>query len=403
MGRGTTKTDMQNLLTTDSRSYLKSPIKQFGLAATLICVSVYQVFTNPNPYAYSIYVTLLIVFAAVAAAVRAPRWMVYTLLLIALIVRLYVFVHIIANGEQDKDSTRDAAVEVTAQALLHGENAWNANPGVGVTTGPTSILLALPFVFLFGEINWLSFWFWLLFFLVLLWCDVRYRNRTWPMLAMIFVLGLFEFEYTLYWSLEELYYPILYFALAYLCAVRGQWYVVGALLTASILSRPSYIFMVMGFAFWYLFYFQLDQRHLLKMGAGFSIGSAVILLPFLIVGGRDLWVNNPWRFAVDFSGTAWPGTNFLFRALNYLNAYLGPGAMRGVKLIVTLLVTYGMAWSVRRAVAHPFWHIALGAFLAHTLIWLPPLWPRDYALIFVLPALLAIALTPPTNLIEKNT
>jgi hypothetical protein len=374
---------------------LKAPIQKFGWAALLVCVLVYETLTNPQPYDFAFAVVVLVILATVAVMARAPRWVAYGLLAVALVIRLYAFTIIISSGAQDKDSTRDAAVEVTAAALLHGENAWNANPGVPATTGPTSILLALPFVFVFGTINGLSFAFWVLFFLALLAFDLHYQNDTWPTLVMLFMLGLFSFEHTLFWSLEELYYPVLFLVLAYWLATRRQWWGVGALAAACLLSRLNYVFLLMGLGYWYLFEFQFSWRALAKMGAGFLLGGAAILLPFVMVGGSDFWVHNPWRVVQDFSGAAWPNTNVVFHALNQVKAQIGSGPMQGVKLGLTLLIMLGVAWGLRRSqVRHPFWHITAGALIAHTLVWLPAQWPHDYALIFVLPAMLGIALMP---------
>lgn len=266
---------------------------------------------------------------------------------------------------------------------------------MGVTTGPTSILLAVPFVGAFGQINWLTFIFWALFFLFLLACDVYLRNNSWATFVLVFVLGLFDIDHTLYLSLEELYYPILYLALAYALTTRRQWWWIGALLAASVLSRPSYLFLLLGFGLWYVFSLSFNWREVMQMGLGFVLGGVIILLPFVVIGGGDLWANNPWRYAVNFSGATWPETNFIFSSLNQLNAQIGADVMRWVKLGLTLLLLTGIAWGLRRAnVRHPFWHITAGAFIAHILVWLPAHLPKDYSLIFVLPAMLAIAMTP---------
>jgi hypothetical protein len=385
-------------LTVERQLYLTSPVRQFGLAAVLGSVYIYGILTNPDPMVYSFYVVLLVALAAVVAVAQGPRWAVYGVLFAALVIYLFVFVHIVANGEQDQQSTRDDAVEITARALLRGQNAWNDNPGVVATTGPASILVALPFVLLFDKTNWLTFLFWILFFLILLWGDLRYRNHTWPVMVMLCIAGSYGFEHTLYWSLEELYYPFVYLALAYLLAAQRQWWLVGALLAASVLTRSSYAFMLLGFGFWYLFSGQARWRDILKIGAGFVFCCVVVVLPFIIIGGRDFWTNNPWRVAFEFSGVTWFDSNLVFRTLNQLYARVGPGMMRWFKLGVTVLIIGGMSWALRRAkVQHPFWHITVAAALAHTFAWLPVppgQYPLDYTLMVVMPALLAVASTP---------
>lgn len=374
--------------------YLKTPTRQFQIPALLIGLGTYSVFTSQQPYLYSGLVVLLILMAGTCVVFRQPRWIVYLWLFLALIIRLVVFTLIISKQDQDSLSTRDAAVEVTAQAMLRGENAWNANPGVGVTTGPTSILLALPFVALLGEINWLTFGFWLTLFSILLWADVKLKNNTWPTLVMFFITGEWYFEHTLFWSLDELYFPMIYLIAGYWLALRQKWFWVGVMLTASVLTRPSYIFLILGFGLWQLFNNQFTRRNLLQQTLGAVIGAIIIISPFIVIGGADFWINNPWRFAFDFSGAAWPNTNILFQTLNQLNSEVGPQMMRLIKLGVTILILaiFSIGFK-RRFLHHPFWHIMISSLLAHTIVWLPAQWAPDYALMIILPAVIAIALS----------
>lgn len=385
---------MKRLFSTENVRYLQSPIQPAGLVALLMCVNLYLILTHPKPYPLAMLVAALEILVGGVLLLRKARVLAYALLVAALIIRVFVFVHVVANGSQDPQSTRDEAVETTAGALLHGENAWNANPGVGVTTGPTSILLALPFVLAFGQINWLSFAFWLLLLLALLWSDILHQNNTWPMLAMFFLLGWFDIEHTLYWSLEELYYPVLYLGLAYLLARRGAWWGVGALWAAALLSRPNYAVLVLGFALWLLMTYPFQWRTLGKLAVGFAAATILVLLPFVMIGGKDLLLNNPWRFALSFTGATWPDTNFVFHALDQLNTRIGKDAMRVAKLGATLAALLGFAWALpRRHISHPYWHLAAAGLIAHTVIWVPPQFSSDYTLMFALPALLAISMT----------
>jgi|YNPBryantNP2012_1023418.scaffolds.fasta_scaffold26070_2 hypothetical protein len=386
-----------NMLGIESQRYLQSPMSVMasGLSVLLIGVNIYGIITNPEPYPLALVIVLLESFAVVGILLRRSRALVYVILAIALTIHLFTFTQIVANGTHDAGSTRDDAVEVTARALLRGENAWNVNPGVPATTGPTSILLALPFVLLFGQINWLSFGFWIVFFLVLLWCDIKSRNDTWGVFVLFTLLGLFGLEHTLYWSLEELYYPILFFALAYVLALQRQEWGIGALMAAAVLSRTNYAFLLIGFGLWYVSRYSLDARSIVRIGLSFFITSVVILAPFVLVGREDLVSNNPWKHALGFSMANWPDTNVAFRALNQMGTQLGADLLRWLKLGVTLLLIFAVAWRLNLAkLSHPFWHVAAAGFIAHTVFWLPAYpWSRDYSLIFVLPAMLGIALT----------
>ena len=384
-------------------NYLKSPIRFFGIPVALILVYIYEILTKPDPYPNAFGVVLLLVITVCLIIFRRPRWITYAFLLIALTAHIFVFENLISKGEQDPVSTRDEAVEVAARSILDGQNAWNKDVGAPITTGPASILIALPFIFMFGEINWLSFLFWMIFSLILLWFDLRHQNNSWPVMAMFIILGYFGIGQTLYWSLDELYYPFLYLTLAYFLVGQGNFFIVGMLTAAVLLSRFSYFFMIIGFGLWILFNFPLNGRHLFKMGLGFILGAVAILLPFVIVGGKDFWINNSWNVAFNISGGTWPDNNLFFKFLNHLNTQFGPVAMRWVKLGLTLSFMIPLSWGLRLLkVPHPFWHITFGAFLAHTIVWLPVHLPVDYALIFVLPAMLAISNTPINDSFDKD-
>lgn len=380
------------------RGYLELPLqaRSFGLAALFISANVYSIITNPKPYPLSIFVALLQILAAIAVLFSRPRTLVYVLLLAALILHVFSFTQIVARGEQDAASTRDDSVELTVKSLISGNNAWNANPvGAQATTGPTSILLAIPFVILFGDIQWLSFLFWILFSLVLLWYDLREKNDTWPFLILIIMLGAIYFEHTMYWSLEELYYPILFFVLATLFAARGQTSGIGVLLAAAVLSRPNYMFLAIGFGTWFIFRYSPNRRDILRIAGGIVVAGALILLPFIAIGGKDMFSHNPWTLAADFSSANWPDNNFVFTALNEIANGAGMNISRAVRLVAATLLILIIGWRLSLAkISHPFWHLSVAGFIAHTVFWLNASpWSNDYALIFILPGILAIAHT----------
>lgn len=395
---------MTNVLPRESLRYLQSRPSAVWSSWLMLLIGfdLYTILTNPEPYPYSIYIALLEIIIAAAVLLHRGRWLVYILLLVALVIHLFTFTHIVSEGAQDSGSTRDEAVEVTTRALLRGENAWNANPGVPATTGPTGILLAVPFVLAFGKINWLSFGFWLSLVLILLWYDIGLRNSTWLILSMLFLLGWLGLEHTLYWSLEELYYPILFFPGATALAARKQEWGIGVLAAAAIWSRLNYAFLWIGFGLWYLSVFSLDKHKIFRMGIGFLMTSVVILLPFVLIGKEDLVTANPWTHALGFGMASWPDTNFVFHMLNQISVQLGAETLRWLKLGAALLLVLGAAWMLNVArVSHPFWHVAMAAFVAHTVFWLPAYpWSRDYVLMFVLPAMLGISMTPVKKCLE---
>lgn len=360
------KSYINKILPSNHLVYFTSPVENFSLIALFICFNIYQIATIEYPYPYAVIVATSVILSSIAFLCRVSRWKVYTILLVAVVLRMFIFVHIVATGENDAQGVRDLHVEITTQSLLRGNNAWNAQIGGDVTTGPTSILLAVPFVILFGNINWLSTIFWILVFITTIVFDVQHQNNTWPIVAMVCILGLFDIEHTMYWALEELYYPFLYLVLAYLLVGRKHWWVIGGLLAAAVLTRTSYTIVVTGFGLWLYFRSPLTARDVLKTAAGFIITSIILVLPFIIVGGPDVFITNPWATALRLSGHTWPESNFLFHILNQVNANVGSETMRYIKIGLVLVILVGTAWILRRAgLDHPFWHMAIAGLLAH--------------------------------------
>jgi hypothetical protein len=381
-----------NLIPDTPVTYLRNPIQAFGIPTLLICVAIYQAVVDVQPYPLAYIIAILLALAATFVFLRAPRGVVYAILAIALIVYLAVFIFVVSNGEHDRHSTRDEAVELAAQAMLEGSNPWRVELGVPVTTGPSSILLALPFVAVFKQINALSLLFWLAFFAALLVADLLAKNNSWPVLVTLFITGVFGVRHTLYWSLDELYFPVLFMTVAFWVIRKDRWLWGGSLLAASVLARPSYGFLVIAFGLWLLFEGRFTTRKIGMVLLGGALAFVVILLPFVILFGGDLISHNPWRPALAFTAMNWPATNPIFQLLNRSAEKIGASGMRWVKLGMVLLPLVAISWGLRRArVAHPFWHLTIAALLSHFLVWLPAHLPDDYILMILLPAMLGVA------------
>jgi hypothetical protein len=104
--------------------------------------------------------------------------------------------------------------------------------------------------------------------------------------------------------------------------------------------------------------------------------------------------NNPFQNAAGLSGTPFPApAHPIFAYLNGLAADMGGAGLRLLKLGLITVILLGLAWQVRaRPFPHPFWHVTAAAFLGHTIGWFPVALAMDYSLIFVLPAMLAVAI-----------
>jgi hypothetical protein len=383
-------------MATPVRNYLTERAALSPLANGLVLFLIYQ--HALQPHARSELILVALAGLAIAQLFGSPRWALYSLLLVAFVVQLHFLTQILANGTQDVVSTRDEALEGTAQALLNGENPWShvAPLGAQATTGPASILLAVPFVAWFGEINWLSFDFWMLFFVTLLAFDVERQNESFPVLVLMFIVGELAFAHTLAWSLDELYYPYLLFGLSYVCLKRKWMVAAGALLGTTIMFRASYVFMAAGCLAWFLFEERRTRGELLRLAAGGATAIVLILAPFAIVGGHEFAARNAFSIAYGMSGAArWPETNLAFRLLNMLARASGPFGMRLIKLALMAVVLLVVSFRLRKA-GHPFWHIAAPSLLTYTFAWYPPgQVGLDYALSAVLPAFMATACAAP--------
>jgi len=375
----------------DRADYLRERTRPGPLVVLLLLAIAY-------PFAASaaqagVFVALCVLAALLAA--RAPRWLCYAALAAVLCVMVSGYVFGVANGAEDAQSERDEAVELAAQALVSGTNPWARRTPLDmpITTGPASVLAALPSVLTTGRINATSFLFYALFFAVLCAADIRQRNESFLPLGLFFLSGFFGFQHALYWSLDEL-------AWAYLALAWGAWLLergwpmgAGACLAFALCSRVSYAFPVFALLCWD-WYRPRAPRHLWGVAAGAALATGLIAAPFLFVAGSDLLAHNPLTVAGRLLGKPWPDTNPVFHALNAVVAAVGPRPAAVVKAALALAaIWYTAARIGRSGPAHPFWHLCFAAVLATFLVY-PAGVSDDYILFFAVPAFLAIAWSP---------
>jgi len=340
------------------------------------------------------------VFAALCAvgaclALRAPRWACYAALLVALLLLVSDYVFTIAVGAQDSQSDRDEAVELAAESLLAGSNPW-ANPtqlNTPITTGPASVLLALPSVLTTRHVDALSWLFYALFLGLLCAADLQRRNDTFMPLGLLFLSGFLGIQHALYWSLDELAWAYLVLVAAWWLRTNGWPMGAGAGLAFALCSRASYGFPVFAFLCWDR-YRPDGRRDLLRLAIGAALAAALILAPFVIVARADLIAHNPFTVAGHMLAAPWPDTNLVFRSLNASLGSLPPAPLAIVKGTLPLLaIWYGARQMRRGAPAHPFWHMTFAALLADLFVY-PTQLSDDYALFFSIPAFFAVAYSP---------
>lgn len=376
--------------------HLKAPAPPSPIALLLAAGFLYQLLNQPG--AVSDLTAPFIVGWLILVLWRAPGWLVYLGLFLALAVQTYYRTQVTAFVPPYLAATRDRAAIATAQALAHGLNPWTHTPNLPVpaTTGAASILFVLPFVMVFGNIAFITYLFWLAMFAFVAISDLRLRNGHFPPLALLVVMGILGFSHTMEWRLEELYFPYLFLLLAYHFLRRGRFLACGLMLAVPPLWRVSYCFMVLAFLLWSLFDRKASLRQYARMGIGSLVATVAILLPFVIVGGREFLEHNFYTIAQGMGDLwTWPRTNLLYRLVAKATSGLAPASLQLLKEIAVVLLIAGTARVARRRFDHPFWHVSVAAFLSHTLLWQALMW-IDYALIFVIPASLAVAMTRPS-------
>ncbi len=375
--------------------YLRSRVTVAPLQALLLLAALYSL-AAAAPFAW-VFVSVLAL--GIAVFLGAPRWACYAVLGVSLLLLTASFVFQISTGPQDPESDRDEAVEIAAHALLEGQNPWarTTHRFTAITTGPASIIFALPSVWLFHRINELTFVLYAALFAFLLAGDVRRENNTFLSLGLFFLAGVFGFHHTLYWSLDELYYAYVALVVAWILARRRWLVAAGACLAFAIGSRASYVLPVFGFVCWYWYRRHASARDLIMLGVGAVVGVLLIVPPFWFVAGRDLFANNMLVAAWALLKTAWPPTNPLFRGLNLVLGLVGPTAMSALKLAASFAVIWYASLRLRRVdLPHPFWHLCLGGFLADMAVYRAGL-EDDYVLCFVIPGFMAIAYSEPSR------
>ena len=295
---------------------------------------------------------------------RTSRWVSYIAVACGILTVVAWVVFVDANGAQDAASDRDDAVEIAAAAVLHGSNPWGHQSilGLPITTGPTSILMALPFVGVLGKINLLTFIMWSSFVTILALADIRQRNNTFFTACILLCLPWFGFLHTLQWSLDELYYAAVLSPLLWLALSCEKPILAGVFGGAMVFARLSYAPAVIAAGLWWVISARPSPRNLLRVAfGGFGFAIAVVSL-FWLVGGHEFLRHNLWKNSL---------------------AVLPNSDLRSTILVLVLTT---LAALVMRRLHHPFYHMAVASVFAHTIAFSPG-YPQDYQLIFLIPAL----------------
>ena len=363
-------------------AYLKHPARLMPVSVLLMALYAYENVKATAPESWCLTAVLVLLGLHL---MRLPRWFIYGTWLSALIGIFGFYVFIDAQGPQDDISDRNEAVEIATGALLHGENPWNSKSilGLPITTGPSSILTAIPAVKLTGRINLLTFSYWSLFLVLLLAGDLLRRNESFVTLGLLLLFPWMGFLHTLHWSLEELYYAAILLPLLWALLSRRWLFWAGVLMGFMFFSRLAYVYGLVGVGLWWLWQSRENWRDVWRIVTGATVYIAVTLLIFYFIGGHDFLTANFWKNS-QMSGLA-SDANWLAASLSWLRNLAQPP----LAYLLVCLLLLPVSWLLRR-VSHPFYHFALGSFLAITVAFAPP-WPADYILLMLIPLLYGVA------------
>jgi hypothetical protein len=364
-------------------TYLWRPVSMSPFAVLLLFLYVYS---NLSAGGIQGGIFLFIMIVVASLLIRLPRWLVYGVICIGMTLLIHHSVFIDARLV-DRGSDRNEAVEIGTRALLQCQNPWNENSilNLPITTGPSSMMLAIPAVYFTGTIIPLSFVAWVVFVAFLLAGDIAYRNNTFPAMCLAMLFPLMGFTHAWHWALDELYYAAILTPLVWL-ALRQRYFVVaGSLFGFMLFSRLSYAFAILPAGLWWLLSERRRMRECILLAAGGMSYCLFMLVVLFMIGGRDFLHAN---FLLNSQVACLSNdSNWLSHSLTFALSVL-PHGMVGSAMVISviiLLASIGM-----RAIPHPFFHIALGLLLAHT-IGFSPGFPYDYILVLVVPLMYGVA------------
>lgn len=327
---------------------------------------------------------------------KIPRIFVHLFMISWLIIVMYQAVFITADLSQDFGSDRDDAVEIATTNLLGGQNPWASKSNLDnpITTGPTSILAAIPSVMLTKKVNSLTFIFWILFFSSLIVLDYRYKNNSFLLLFLLFLIPSLGFQHTIFYSLDELYYTLILFPIVLWFLRKNLLFLAGILFSIIFFNRLSYVFLCVGMYFWWLVRDEWKWKSNLKILSGFILGSIAICLPFFVISGNTILEKN---FILNSFLKSIKGNNKIFLLINELGKLLGYHL--GILFISSAIIVIILIFSIlakRHQFNNPFWNISFSALLAFSVSF-TPVFSADYILSLMIPLFYVIAFSPSLN------
>ncbi len=337
------------------------------------------------PGKHSNYTICIILFAFILSIKKLQRMYLYSVLLLLAIVNIYSYTFHYSQGLIDATSDRDDAVVIATNALLNGENPWTKftqlnNP---ITTGFSSIIIAIPSVMITGDIILLTMIFWTFFILHILFYDLQNQSNKFPLIISLFVSGFGYIHETLHFSLEEYYFGILFFGFAHISLLMKKEYLAGVFLSVALLNRISYFFLTFGFIFWAFTFLKKEQFQKLLIGT--IAGLIAILFPFAFLFGDGILSSNPFIIANSFSTREYVESFFLYKYLNRIDLNREMFGLLKLSLFLAFsFLIYRQKKISELLNENVFAYITVSGILMHSIIWTPPTFPLNYYAMFTM-------------------
>ncbi len=377
-------------------AYLHGRIELTPIACVFALLGVYENVKAGPPQSWVLYGAVM---ALGLLALRIPRGLAYAALLAAMLVLVHWQIHVAANGAHDSGADRDDAVEIGARALLAGHNPWDETSilDLPITTGPSSLIVALPFVAATGNINSLSFVGWALLFVFCVAGDIRYRNNSLPTLLLLLLLPASTFFHTMFWSLDELYWAAIISPLLWIALNRQMFATAGTVAALMVLSRLSYAFGVLAVGLWWLLQERRKPTSIVRLAAGGFGTTAFAVVTLWMIGGQSFWARN---FVRNVPSEPLHSTaNSVSAAITSM--IHGRGSQQWGPALLVLALTFALSLGLRHQ-RQPFLHMAVAMLLAHTITFSPGA-PNDYLMAFLIPAMYGEAFSQSTGRTTDGT
>lgn len=125
---------------------------------------------------------------------------------VLLIILISFFAYGVFSSPDILNSDRDNAVIISARALMSFENPYNYTTEINqkITTGLFNAFISIPFVYLFGNIQVLSFLFYFIFLICI------YNSRHFYKWSLLIALASPFIWRVMYYRLDELYWVLFY-------------------------------------------------------------------------------------------------------------------------------------------------------------------------------------------------